>query len=168
MRDTGAPGMSVKDSECQREHSLRTIKENQLAISTDDCKKALVEFIKTHPDIIRCRFQNINEIEFARILDINRWKRAYKCKPDAETDTHNPVDAYMVHTDGCSFNRWGDPSPMLYVDSQLVKYERGFDYSSTYDGIEIAEMTGPDFGELAFIVLETKTNGLIIGEYIGD
>ena len=125
-------------------------------ITTDDCKKFIVEFHKKNPQLEKVRFgitddeidSNNEDLEFLKdILLEKNWKRLFKRNPEK-----NFNETY-VYVSGKPVNRYAEPQAK--VDFNNIKCVRGFDMIT-------AE------GQIAYLVLEMKDGTLHLGDYIGD
>jgi len=127
-------------------------------ITTDDCKKFIVQFQKDNPALERIRFgfdpdDNIQDTDFdpdceyfADCLNEKKWKRLFKRNPEKE-------DGTSVYISGQIFNSYAEPAGS--VNFEDIKYTRGFD------------MVTAD-GQIAYLVFEMKDGTLHLGDYIGD
>lgn len=124
-------------------------------ITTEDCKKFIVQFQKDNPDLERDRFgieptetlSTNPDLQFLSdcLLEKN-WKRLFKTKFNEDYSTG-------IYVSGQKFGRFDRQA--AYVNENDIRYVRGFDMD-TADG------------QIAYLVLEMNDGTLHLGEYIGD
>ncbi len=126
-------------------------------ITTEDCKKFIVQFQKDNPNLEKIRFglsQNdsrLNNHEYKFLEDCfqtKNWKRLFKTKPNEDE-----YDCSVIYISGQPINRFADPHGKVNIND--IKYVRGFD------------MVTAD-GQIAYLVLEMNDGTLHLGDYIGD
>ena len=124
-------------------------------ITTDDCKRFIVQFQKDNPKLELTRFgiteqDNVsNNRDCSYLTDClieKNWKRLFKRKPDED-------DGVSVYISGQSFNRYAEPAGR--VNFKDIKCTRGFN-------METAET------QIAYLVFEMNDGTLRLGDYIGD
>lgn len=120
-------------------------------ITTEYCKKFIVDFHRKNPNIEMTRFRISNtptseESELlADLLNEKNWKRLFKRLPEE--------DENYIYIDGENVNKYAEPQSKVKFSD--IKFVRGF------------EMIKSD-GQIAYLVLEMKDGKLYLGDYIGD
>ena len=125
-----------------------------MPISTEDCRKFIVEFQSRNPQIEQTRFGGELDAEAQAALTVPKnWKRQTKVRPDSATDSHDPVKTYMTYGEGLPVNRFAEGQ--VKVDAKTIAWERRFDCQ-------------PFEGQVAYLILETHDGDLIFGDYVSD
>ncbi len=119
-------------------------------ISTDDCKKFLINFHANNLHIEKTRFELTDEspeldLFVKELLSEKNWKRLFKRKPE--------YDETSIYISGVPVNIYAEPQSKVKLED--IKFVRGF------------EMIKSD-GQIAYLVLEMKDGTLHLGDYIGD
>lgn len=119
-------------------------------ISTDDCKKFLINFHANNLHIEKARFELTDEspeldLFVKELLSEKNWKRLFKRKPESSETS--------VYVSGRPVNLYAEPQSKVKLED--INCVRGF------------EMTKSD-GQIAYLVLEMKDGTLHLGDYIGD
>lgn len=122
-----------------------------MTITTQDCKKFIVTFLQSNPQIIARIFGDEYPDELQETQDhltnIKNWSRTSKRIPDE--DDLSPADESCLgyYKDGVQPNHYGETTGL--IPETDVQWVRSF------------SCKGTDFG---FLVLETKTGDLLLGE----
>lgn len=125
-----------------------------MAISTDDCRKFIVEFQKRNPQIENARFDGeLDDEARAALVNPKNWKRQHKVRPSSATADHDPIEIYDVYLDGEPVNGYAEGQGE--IDAKHIAWERRFDCA-------------PFDGQVAYLILETHDGKLLYGEYVGD
>lgn len=125
-----------------------------MTVSTEDCRKFIVNFQKRNPHIEQTRFGGeLDEEAVREIENPKNWKRQHKVNPSSETNDHDPVEVYTVYIDGVPVNRHAEGQAKISADK--IIWERRFNCE-------------PFDGQIAYLVLETYEGKLLMGNYVGD
>ena len=126
-------------------------------ITTQQCKRFLVDFFKETPDLIKKIYENEEGIEiFSDALIEKNWKRVSKCKPGSE-NSYVEKEGYSFFEKSIGYPRGPDYYIPSYIKREDVSVERVF--TLLEDKYE---------NSIMFIVVETKLGELFLGQFVGD
>lgn len=126
-------------------------------LTTADCKKFLVDFFTSTPDLIVGIYESsVGHAALKSALVASKWKRRSKCTPGG-IDSALSGDHYEVFEKGKDYPKGPNYYAGAPIPSVQVLCERVFVLDEdTYDTA------------IAFLVIETKEGQLFLGEYVGD
>ena len=132
-------------------------------ITTADCKKFLVEIIRSNPEIIH-EIWGDTTTSMKEALDIKKWKREAKFNPNPEKGAEYAEDEYLVNK-------------VHYKEGHFLPMLESLGYGSDEDSIIFEDLNcvrrfilDPEQleGQVMFNVLEDKNGCLWLGDYVGD